>query len=664
MSYMERLKLEIENHLGFFPAHFQPLMATPAMLEHVWKLQISVYAAERIPLHFKEKSFAYLSRFVKSPYFLVCQASGLKELKMTGPEIYEWLKKAPLSDFNFQKLREIFRENSREIDNWPSESSLLEKALFESLTLLYHKGFELHFLLDEIRRVLGPVFYNDFLNLLIFVKTSHEIAQAFRDISPESDKRVRAFKDILLNEEPRLKDFFKSYYEKAQSELLKIDLELMGSVPLSNLHPEYVHILNKKLQSELDAAKKELMRLGQEKTSIQNETKEGSLENIFKTAPDIIYRLDQDGNFIYINDTVQALGFKPHELLGKHFSLILHEEDVQTASRSRVLPAYAGEHTGDKNAPKLFDERRTGDRMTKDLEVRLLGKKGSETPSSFYYYGEVNSCGFYDQAPSDKKEFLGTVGIIRNTTEKRKMEKTRDGFLSTVSHELRTPAAVIKEAVYSLREGLAGPLTEDQMGFVELADRNANRLSKIINNILDLSRLESRKVDLFKKEISLEKIIHETLANYGPVSKDKILSIEIQTTHSPLNIQADEDLITVVFNNLLDNAIRFAQSKVIVQGAFIDENGSKAAEKTNRVLISVMDDGPGIDPLYMKNLFNKYTQINRPRNNSKYKGTGLGLVICKEIIHLHSGKIWVESYPHQGAYFHFILPVSPPAAQV
>jgi PAS domain S-box-containing protein len=658
MSSTDRLKSEIENHLGFFPPHFQPLLATPAMLEHVWKLWISVYTVERIPLIFKEKAFAYAARFVKSPYFLICQSSSLKEMGMTGQEILMWLNKPPMSDLNFQELLKTLKENRRMVDAWPTEESLLEKALFESLTLLYHKRFEVHFLSAEIHRILGPVLYNDFLNLLIFIKTSHELTEAFPSLAPEADKRVSMFRAALLAEEPRLQDFFNSYYEKSLRELYDIDLKMIGEFPPSGIHPEFAHVMNAKLKTELAEAKNELMKLNAEKLRIPGQEAETPFKNTFKNAPDIIYRLDQKGHFVYVNNTVEVLGFKPDELMGRHFSTILHEEDVKTVSRSEVLPLYTGENTGERNAPKLFDERRTGNRMTKDLEVRLLAKKSSDGPAAAsYYYGEVNCCGLYDEELSRKKEFLGTVGIIRNTTDRKKIERTRDGFLSTVSHELRTPAAVIKEAVYSLQEGLAGPLTEDQMGFVKLAHRNANRLSKIINNILDLSRLESRKVDLFRRSISLEKIIRDTLENFASVSKNKTLSVEIESIHKPLNIQADEDLMTVVFNNLIDNAIRFSQSKVIVRGTYIDDDGSVSKEKTNRVLVSVMDDGPGIDSNYMKNLFNKYTQINRPRNVSNYKGTGLGLVICKEIIHLHSGKIWVESYPNQGAYFHFILPV-------
>ena len=99
---------------------------------------------------------------------------------------------------------------------------------------------------------------------------------------------------------------------------------------------------------------------------------------IIKALPDIVYRIDPDGNFIFVNDAVRSLGYEPEELIGSHFSKIVHPDDVKLFARNFVLPVYIGKATGDEEAPKLFDERRTGKRKTKDLEIRLMLKKTTE----------------------------------------------------------------------------------------------------------------------------------------------------------------------------------------------------------------------------------------------------------------------------------------------
>ena len=153
--------------------------------------------------------------------------------------------------------------------------------------------------------------------------------------------------------------------------------------------------------------------------------------------PDIVYRIDQDGRFERISSAVRMLGYEPSELIGEHFSRILHPDDVPRVSRAMVLPRLKGKVTGDKDAPKLFDERRTGKRMTRNLEVRLNPKKGhgerqggTDIFAIVSAMGEVAATGYYDP-PVDREDrrFLGTIGVIRDITErKRAEERYRDLF--------------------------------------------------------------------------------------------------------------------------------------------------------------------------------------------------------------------------------------------
>lgn len=153
-----------------------------------------------------------------------------------------------------------------------------------------------------------------------------------------------------------------------------------------------------------------------------SEEKFGSL---VLTIPDIIYRIDPDGNFIFLNDAVRSIGYEPEELIGKHFSEIIYPPDVEDVSRSKVLPKYAGKITGDEWAPKLFDERRTGKRKTTGLKMRFVTrggkciKPGLTVPmGQELIIGEVSSSGMYEIDFDTKNEvFFGTVGVIRNITD-------------------------------------------------------------------------------------------------------------------------------------------------------------------------------------------------------------------------------------------------------
>ena len=145
---------------------------------------------------------------------------------------------------------------------------------------------------------------------------------------------------------------------------------------------------------------------------------------ILMELPDIVYRIDPDGYFRFLNESISVLGYKPEELIGKHFSTIVHPDDVKSFSRIYVLPKYRGRVTGPAGAPKLFDERRTGARKTRDLIIRLLPKKSSLEPriGKVIALGEVNSVGHYGDR-KDKREFLGTLGIIRDITDQVRLHQ-------------------------------------------------------------------------------------------------------------------------------------------------------------------------------------------------------------------------------------------------
>ncbi len=167
-----------------------------------------------------------------------------------------------------------------------------------------------------------------------------------------------------------------------------------------------------------------------DKAREEEKKSEDKYKTLVKTLPDIVFKIDLDGNFTFISDFVRNLGYEPKELIGKNFREIIHPEDVKSVSGALVLKKITGKKTGNEMAPKIFDERRTGNRMTRDLEIRLLAKNqdgkttDSKVVASIFAQGEVVSMGYYDSSQKEKKKrLIGTVGIIRDRTHRKQKEK-------------------------------------------------------------------------------------------------------------------------------------------------------------------------------------------------------------------------------------------------
>jgi PAS domain S-box-containing protein len=254
--------------------------------------------------------------------------------------------------------------------------------------------------------------------------------------------------------------------------------------------------------------------------------------------------------------------------------------------------------------------------------------------------------------------YLGRVWRFRDITEARKVAALRaevghrrevdalkDKFIGVVSHELRTPLTVVRTAVDSLRCGVAGALSPEQREIADLCSRNILRLSKMISNLLDISRLEAGGAKARLERLDLETLLADIPENFRMMERGKKLSIKIHRPSRLPAVRGDPEMIGEVLDNLLDNAARFARSAVRV----------RVRTEAGGVRVEVVDDGPGIPPDKIGLLFNKFVQVERAIGGG-YKGTGLGLAICKEIMALHGSEIGVDNAPGLGARFHFLLP--------
>jgi signal transduction histidine kinase/CheY-like chemotaxis protein len=250
-----------------------------------------------------------------------------------------------------------------------------------------------------------------------------------------------------------------------------------------------------------------------------------------------------------------------------------------------------------------------------------------------------------DRVTDERGACLGLMTSIQDVTAQKKLSQMKDEFISVVSHELRTPLTIVKTAIENLDDGLVGPLTAPQSNIVSMSKRGTVRLARLIDDLLDLSRLESGNGEMQCGCIEPVDFIREIMQGFATTAQGQGLVLRCDVAPETPCIYADPHMMMQVCNNLLSNALHYAKSEVCVT--------VKAC--AGEVQLSVIDDGEGIAPTDHAKLFSKFQQIHRPSGGAGYKGTGLGLAICQEIVTQHGGKIWVESDLHQGAKFHVTL---------
>jgi signal transduction histidine kinase len=235
-------------------------------------------------------------------------------------------------------------------------------------------------------------------------------------------------------------------------------------------------------------------------------------------------------------------------------------------------------------------------------------------------------------------------------TQKQQLE-FKNQFLSHVSHELRTPLTCIHQYVTLLLDGIAGPVAPDQADHLKTVLKSVNQLHAMIRDLLEATRAESGKMRIEPRCITLGELVQQTIAMLRPTAEEKQIGLEVGVDQRLPLVYADPDRVLEVLINLVDNAIKFtpADGSVMVQASMVDAD-------PGFVYVSVSDTGRGINPEAKALVFDRLYQDSDSVDNNR-SGLGLGLFICKEIVRLHGGRIWVFSEPGQGSTFTFTLPV-------
>ena len=231
-------------------------------------------------------------------------------------------------------------------------------------------------------------------------------------------------------------------------------------------------------------------------------------------------------------------------------------------------------------------------------------------------------------------------------TERNKVERMKDEFISVVSHELRTPLTAIRGSLRLVGGGVTGPLPARAQRMVEIAVSNTDRLVRLINDILDIERIESGAVMMEPEALEASELIEQAAATFELAAAEA--EVELSVSCAPAQVWADRDRVLQTLINLLSNALKFSPRGTTVR--------LTAESRGDHVVLRVADQGRGIPADRLVSVFHRFEQVDSSDSRAK-GGTGLGLAICRSIVEQHGGDIWVESELGTGSTFSFTLPL-------
>jgi len=253
-----------------------------------------------------------------------------------------------------------------------------------------------------------------------------------------------------------------------------------------------------------------------------------------------------------------------------------------------------------------------------------------------------------------QNDFLGTVSIFRDITHEVEVDRLKSEFVATVSHELRTPMTSIRGYVDVLLMGAAGALNENQTHFLSIVKNNTERLNILVNDLLDVSRIESGRVTLSPQALDLREVAEDVIADVLRRSQEenKPMALSLDAPKKLPRVYGDAERVRQIMGNLVDNAYHYTPENGTIIVQIQPLNGG------HEVQVDVKDNGVGISLEDQDRVFERFYRGEHPLVLAT-PGTGLGLSIVKQIVEMHKGRIWMKStgVPGEGSTFSFTLPV-------
>lgn len=432
----------------------------------------------------------------------------------------------------------------------------------------------------------------------------------------------------------------------------------------------------KKLEKELQILDNEARLIIQ--TDFELKNLQDTIRNIQEAISSLTLLLkrikniaDEKEIFTHVNETfILSLGTDKFIILNEKFETELNinftEEQIDTIKKN-VQELY---QKGNKNTIIEKIERETGlkDIIFYALEIKptkiwftLFHKRrdklGNQTRNNIiqilflFFYKTLENLVIFEELYrskqiSEDRIKAHTNELIKSLREIEKLSKLKSDFVSRVSHELRTPLTSIKGYSSLLVAGKFGHLPEEAKTRLKKIDENVDKLVEMVNTLLDITKIEAKKIETKFAKYNLVSIIKETVDLFVPQSQEKRIQL-ITETPQEMPVFVDKSLIERVFINLINNAIKFTpeEGKITIG----------CQKEKDKVLVFVRDSGYGMTKEEQEKVFEEFFRADNPINR-KEKGTGLGLSLVKRIIEIHNGNIWVDSLKNKGTTFYFTLP--------
>ncbi len=364
-----------------------------------------------------------------------------------------------------------------------------------------------------------------------------------------------------------------------------------------------------------------------------------------------LFLVGADERVMFANQKVaELLGIEPQNAIGQTFNLILQQVSRNARQPERVASQIAAAMTT-QSSPAV-------------VEFSYLHNNATESSRP----NRELEFSFFD-VHDESERLVGRGSLVRDVTHEKEVERLKSQFISTVSHEMRTPLTGIYGYAELLLHRAASP--QIQNSWITRIYEEARQLNEIIDELLDLSRIEAGRLELLKSWFSMETLVQKVLTNFGFVVQQEETRasklqhrFELEVMPDLPQVYADEEKLTKVLNNLVANAVKYSPNGGLVRlkiGQTEAEPTSWSSNATTIVLheiqVSIADQGMGIEPEDLARIFELFYRTRRGQE-LKVRGTGLGLTIAKSLIDLHQGRIWLESQPGKGTTFYFTLPLT------
>jgi len=352
-------------------------------------------------------------------------------------------------------------------------------------------------------------------------------------------------------------------------------------------------------------------------------------ELILESVGDGIFGIDLYGRLTFANQAAaQTLGYRPEDLTGRELlEVIQHSRSDGTPYSSETSPILQAMHRS--RAIRVRDEN-------------FLRQDGVAIPVD------------YSASPLlEEGRISGVVVAFQDISERRRLERMKDEFISTVGHELRTPLTSLRASLGLISAGSLDSRPDRRGKMFEVAIGNCDRLVRLVNDILDFDSIEKGRLHLDCQPVDAIDLLHRAAETSRPAAIQAHISFKVHASH--VTVMADQDRVLQVLNELISNAIKFSPPDTTIH--LSAEPLAVSSTGPNEVRFIVQDQGRGIQPDKLEHIFDRFQQGDASDSRAR-GGTGLGLALCRSMIEQHGGRIWVESVPGRGSQFLFTLPVA------